>query len=113
MSLPEDQWEEGEGAVAVRVVRRVKSCKALLCGQVNLLMAARSFAEIGSPHKNNLDIRQKLIARKEHAEVLATKAEVTMIHFFVLKEKLEKPFGESMATILITPALSAISGISK
>ena len=65
MSLPEDQWEEWEAALAVLVVRRVKSYKELLCDQVHLLMAGRFWGrdEIGSPHNNILDILKKLMAR--------------------------------------------------
>ena len=65
MSLPEDQWEGWEAALAVRVVRRGKSYKELLCDQVHLLMAGRFWGrdKIGSPHNNILDILKKLMAR--------------------------------------------------
>lgn len=65
MSLPEDQWEEWEAALAVRVVRQVKSYKELLCDQVHLLMAGRFGGQdkLVHPHNNILDILKKLMAR--------------------------------------------------
>jgi hypothetical protein len=76
-------------------------------------MVEHFFVGIGSPHRNNLDIPQHSIAKKERVEVSEAKAEGLTSRFSALPEKSAKPFAGNTAGTSTVPALCVIPGINR